>query len=293
MKKIATLIAVVCIVAITAWIYFHGGRKDMLREAAAPPADSGLSEKALSPGEKTNSSPQSQLMPGSFGNAQFLNREVSITSPNLAKDWVQLQDAAKKDPAFAYALVLKLFECMRVANDFGGFEKLNSKTLAANQGANGLSDDTRAKASVCADLTQAQFSKYVDMIDFAAASGVIKAQADYSALVSSSILTDESIKNPWKIEEYKAKSMRYYNSAARSGYAPALQNLSFAYADGIITPKNDYSAYKYLLAFDLASPRQSASRDKLLSQFQSRLTPQQISAAQREAADIYGSCCRK
>ncbi|MCC7248845.1 MAG: sel1 repeat family protein [Lysobacter sp.] len=292
MKKIVLPALVVAVVAVAAWVYSQRER------VVSPPSDEIAPTETPSPSAQTTTSAgtdtQAQSARPSLADTQHLNRKVEITSINLAKDWAQLQETAKTDPAFAYALVLKLFECKMVANTFGGIEKLNSKTVAANQNASGLSDDIKAKAAVCADLTQTQYMAYVDMIEFAAASGVIKAQAEYSTFVAASLnMTPDIIKNPRVIDEYKAKSMRYYHSAAQSGYAPALQNLSFAYSDGILTPKDDYAAYKYLLATNLAAARGSPSRDKLLVRFQSGLTPQQIASAQREAIAIYNACCRK
>ncbi len=292
MKKIILPALVVAAVAVAVWIY------SQRQHVVSPPPDEIAPTETLSPNPQTSASAgigtQAQSAQTSLADAQHLNRKVEITSTNLARDWAQLQDTAKKDPAFAYALVLKLLECKVVANSFGGIEKLNSMTVAANQNASGLPDDLKAKAAVCADLTPAQYMAYVQMIEFAAASGVVKAQAEYSNFVAITLnMTDDVIKNPRIIDEYKAKSMRYYHSAAQSGYAPALQALSFAYSDGIVTPKDDYAAYKYLAAYSLAEPRGNPSRDKLLLRFQSGLTQQQITAAQEEAVAIYNACCRK
>jgi hypothetical protein len=293
MKRLAVPVLILSLAAVAAWVYLQ-------RQGEISPTTSDsttaieTSPETASPSTSTNTSAQTQPLQASSSDAQFLNRKVDIISANLAKDWAQLQDNAKRDPAFAYALVLKLFECRMVANNFGGIEKLNSATVAANQNASGLPDGVKAKMAVCADLTHAQYMAYVEMIEFAAASGVVKAQAEYSTFAGLNLnMTPEVIKNPRVIDEYKAKSMRYKHSAARSGYAPALQDLSFAYSDGILTPKDDYAAYKYLLAFDLALPSQHPPRAKLLAQFQSGLTSQQIAAAQREAAAIYHACCRR
>jgi TPR repeat protein len=292
MKRLVVPVLILSLVAVATWVYFQ--RKG---EISTPTRDPTLVTEAVPdtalPSSPTNTSAQAQPAQASSSDAQHLNREVTITSANLAKDWAQLQDTAKRDPAFAYALILKLHECRMVANTFGGIEKLNSATVAANQNASGIPDDVKAKAAVCADLTPAQYMAYVDMIEFAAASGIVKAQVDYSNLIAPTILTDESIKNPKRIEEYRAKSMRYFHSAAQAGYAPALQALSFAYSDGYVTAKDDYAAYKYLHAYSLAAPRRTPSLDKLLIRFQIGLTQQQITAAQREATTIYNTCCRK
>jgi TPR repeat protein len=294
MKKIAVSLAVASIAGITAWFYFQHQPKHSMPASEPPQSPEALSSKASPSGAQTSTGAEPRTTFERLSDAQLLNREVKISSENLARDWAQLQDTAKKDPAFAYALVLKLFECKRIAENFGGIENLSSETLAANKNSESLSGDAKVKASVCADLTPAQYAAYVDLIDFAAASGVVKAQVDYSDLVAASLtMTPDVIKNPRYIDEYKEKSMRYYQSAAQAGNAPALQKLSLAYSDGIITPKDDYSAYKYLFAFDLAAPRRSQSRDKLLVQFQSNLTSRQIASAQREATAIYNSCCRK
>lgn len=292
MKKIILPAFVIAAVAVAIWIY------SQRRHVVSPPSDEMTQTEVPSPNVQTDTSTgtdaTAQSTQKSLGDAQHLNRKVDITSTNLAKDWAQLQDGAKKDPAFAYALVLKLFECRQVANSFGGIEKLNSKAVAAIQKESSVPEDLKAKAVVCTDLTQDHYAAFVDMIEFAAASGVVEAQAQYSDFVSTTLgNTPEIIKNPRLLDEYKAKSMRYYQSAAQAGYAPALQKLSFAYSDGIVTPKNDYAAYKYLVAFNLAQPSGNQSRDKLLMRFQSGLTQQQITAAQGEAAAIYNACCRK
>lgn len=290
MRKVILLALVVCLAAIATWVYFQHLKK------IAPPLNEAAPLKMPSMSAPTDASEQTRPTrptQARSSNAEYLNRKVDITSTNLAKDWAQLQDTAKTDPAFAYALILLLHKCKMVANDFGGIENLNSATVAANQNVSPSAEILKIKPSVCADLTPAQHMAYVDMIEFAAASGVVEAQASYSNLVAPTILTDESIKNPKRIEEYRAKSMRYYHSAAQSGYAPALQSLSFAYSDGYVTAKDDYAAYKYLQAYSLAATRRTPSLDKLLIRFQSGLTPQQIASAQREAIAIYSACCRR
>lgn len=292
MKKFVLSALVLCTTAVAVWVYFQSQKSTSpAPDEAMPPETSTSNAQTSAP---TITSAQPHPAQASTSDAQYLNRKVDITSTNLAKDWTQLQGTAKTDPAFAYALVLKLFECKQVANTFGGIEKLNSMTVAANQNVIGLPDDLKVKAAVCADLTQGQYAAFVDMIEFAAASGVVKAQASYSDFISTTLdNTPEIIKNPRILDEYKAKSMRYYHSAAQSGHAPALLKLSFAYSDGIVTPKDDYAAYKYLLAFHLAEPRRTPSGDKLLIQFQSGLTQQQIAAAQTESISIYNTCCRR
>lgn len=292
MKKIILPALGVAAVAVAVWAYSQRER------VVSPPPDEMAPTETPSPSAQTTTSAgtdtQAQSAQTSLANTQHLNRKVEITSTNLARDWAQLQESAKRDPALAYALVLKLFECKQVANSFGGIEKLNNKAVAAIQKESSVPEDLKAKAVVCADLSQDHHAAFVDMIEFAAASGVVEAQAQYSDFVSTTLgNTPEIIKNPRLIDEYKAKSMRYYHSAAQAGYAPALQKLSFAYSDGIVTPKNDYAAYKYLVAFNLAQPSGNPSRDKLLMRFQSGLTQQQIAAAQNEAAAIYNACCRK
>jgi hypothetical protein len=292
MKKMIVPALVLCTATVAVWVYFQPQKSiSPIPDEAMPPETSTSNAQTSAP---TITSAQPHPAQASTSDAQYLNRKVDITSTNLAKDWTQLQGTAKTDPAFAYALVLKLFECKQVANTFGGIEKLNSMTVAANQNVSGLPDDLKAKASVCADLTSAQYAAFADMIEFAAASGVVEAQAGYSDFIAATLVnTPEVIKNPRIIDDYKAKSMRYYYSAAQSGHVPTLQKLSFAYHDGIVTPKDDYSAYKYLFANNLAAPRSNPARDKLLVQFQSGLTPQQITSAQREATAIYSACCRR
>jgi TPR repeat protein len=282
MKKMIVPALVLCTATVATWVYVQR------HENFSSPEDNAIALEA-----SATTSAQTQPARIRSNNTRPSTRTIEVVSTHLARDFAQLQQKAKNDPAFAHALARKLHECNNLTRSVDDAKALDDENFIGEKNMQTVIDGLKAKVSVCENLTDAQLLSYVEMIDFAAASGIVEAQIDYRVLVGDAILTEESIVNPKRIEEYKTKSMRYYHSAVESGHWPALSALAFAYSKGILTKKDDYAAYKYLMAYDLAAPNRGPTREESLSQFKSRLTQQQIIAAQRDATALYNDCCRK
>lgn len=235
----------------------------------------------------TSSKPLSTESP--FVTAQPSNRWIDISSKNLAEDFAELERTAKNDPALAYVLAKGLFECRILDQTIDAAKLLNEDSAINAEAKHEMATSIETRADRCGDLTDEQIDAYADMLDFAAASGIVRAQLEYSDLVAVTLLSPKVIADPRKIDQYKAKSMKYYNLAALSGERDALLKLALAHSDGIVTPKDPFSAYKYMYTYSLST--QSPRAHLLLQQLQKGLNPQQIEETIKQAAALRQRCC--
>ncbi len=221
--------------------------------------------------------------------AQPSNRRIDISSKNLAEDFSGLEKTAKHDPALAYVLAKDLFECRRLHQNIDAAKLLNEDNAINDEAKHEMTRSIESRADRCGDLTNEQIDAYADMLDFAAASGIVRAQLEYSDLVAESLLSPKVIADPKKIDAYKTKSMKYYNLAALSGERDALLKLALAHSDGILTQKDPFSAYKYMYAHSLST--HSSRTQLLLQQLQKGLNPEQIEEATKQATALHKRCC--
>jgi TPR repeat protein len=154
-----------------------------------------------------------------------------------------------------------------------------------------LLGDVEKKAGRCQGLSEKQIESYLELMDFAARSGVVEAQLSYSDYAADSMVSPESIANPQRIIDYKRKSLKYYNLALGAGEVKALGLLSSAYENGILAEKDMYKAYVYAYAYAL-SKNGSSGANQWLAQMESALTVSQLQSARSEAQQIYTRCCR-
>jgi hypothetical protein len=82
------------------------------------------------------------------------------------------------------------------------------------------------------------------------------------------------------------EAMRWYHRAAAQNLVKAQHNLGFNYANGIGVPKDDIQAYKWL---SLASTQgDELAKKSLLPAVEERMTPEQITDAQRLVQEFSG-----
>lgn len=218
------------------------------------------------------------------------NRQLEIGSESFAKDYESMKEKAKHDAAYAYALALKLMECQRLENSYEAVADVSSAPDVGEKTTDAMMGSVEKSFDRCKGLSTDQMASYADLLDFAAKSGVVEAQLNYSTILAGTINTQNAISDPEKIIEYKRKSIEYLNRAAATGDSRALLNLGLAYGDGILLDKNPKAAYSYLYAYGRSNPGKNVSG--LLAQVESQLTAGQIASAQQEGEALYSRCCR-
>ena len=216
--------------------------------------------------------------------------ERSVASADLARDYEKFMDLSKSDPVYAYAFALKLNECRNVGGMLDAADDLGRTANGAEASPEAALLTAEGVLERCKGLTDEQTGQYVDLIDFAARSGVVEAQLAFSTVVANSMTLQDAIVEPGKLIDYKRKSIEYLNRAASSGNIDALLQLGFAYEDGILTEKNPEQAYAYLYAYSLSRPGGRIS--SLLSNAASGLSASQQSVAQTRGNSLYSECCR-
>lgn len=80
----------------------------------------------------------------------------------------------------------------------------------------------------------------------------------------------------------KKEAVRWFRSAAQQGHAEAQLNLGVMYAEGKGVPQNYIEAHKW---FNISAANQSVMGRKKRSQIEKRMTPEQISKAQKLARE--------
>ena len=216
---------------------------------------------------------------------------VMITADDLKKNFDQLNADAKKQPVLAFSLAKLLFECKTLASTLSSSEELIALEKVPRENKERLLSGMERKAARCEGLNEQQINSYVDMMDFAAQSGVVEAQLSYSGYVADAMMSPESIANPQRIVDYKRKSLEYYNRALGAGEVKALGLLASAYEDGILAEKDPYKAYVYAYTYAI-SKGGGASANQWLAQMEAALTASQLQSARSEAQQVYARCCR-
>lgn len=216
---------------------------------------------------------------------------VVISADDLRNNFDRLSADAKKQPALAYSLAKLLFECRTLSRSLDSAEELISSNKVPAKSKEKLLGDVEKKAGRCKGLSEKQIESYLELMDFAARSGVVEAQLSYSDYAADSMVSPESIANPQRIVDYKRKSLEYYNLALGAGEVKALGLLSSAYENGILAEKDAYKAYVYAYAYAL-SKNGSSGANQWLAQMESALTVSQLQSARSEAQQIYMRCCR-
>jgi len=275
MKKIMiTLLLGAAILA--AWIWIRSSRAEVGTIVQTPLAAT------------TSSAPNKRNQTDS--NAVIGTKNIEIKSQDFSKDYEYLKANAERDAAYAYAFALELLECEKLESSYEAVADVNALSKISKDTTRAMLESVEKNDKKCNGLSAEKIALYSDLVDFAARSGVIEAQLNYSTILAGTINAKDAIESPEKIIEYKKKSVDYLNRAAVAGDSRALLHLGLAYDDGILVKKDPETAYKYLYAYSLSSP--NARVHSLLSQVESQLTISQIGSSQKEGSLLYSSCCR-
>ncbi|HDS1124391.1 TPA: hypothetical protein QDZ60_001679 [Stenotrophomonas maltophilia] len=154
-------------------------------------------------------------------------------------------DPADADAAAAYELVEINLRCQidREASAMGGHVRSTTDDLCKDLSLEPLSREEVFKA-----------------ITYAAEHGNIRAQLDYSLYASRIFEDEKNSLDPDVIREYKENTVRFLESAGRTGESQAYVRLSDLYKNGALASKDPVMAYAYAEAyFRTSSSRYGAS----------------------------------
>ncbi len=123
-----------------------------------------------------------------------------------------------------------------------------------------------------------------DLAKYAADSGNVKAQADFSGLVAIMLQEEKAMLDPEFIARYKRDSLKYLQAAARSGNQDAHIRLAMNYEAGRFSPADPVMAYAHAYWYSIRSS--SPAAEPFLAEFAKGLTPQQLAEGRRIASTM-------
>lgn len=206
--------------------------------------------------------------------------DPTIVPPGpLAANIDQLEAAARAgDAKVAYALGRELMACIQLDAAYADVhDKLKNNEIKPETAQASL-DGLDRKLTSCAGITPEQKSEFPHWIEMAATRGDLTAQTEYAGLLSLPLQQHmASLDSDW-ITDYKNKSMNFLQSASNAGDVDALDNLAFAYWDGLLTTQDKVRAYAAMQC--VASSGLVKSATKMLGVFSKSMLPEELQRAQ-------------
>lgn len=123
-----------------------------------------------------------------------------------------------------------------------------------------------------------------DLAKYAADSGNVKAQVDFSGLVATMLQNEKAMLDPEFIARYKRDSLMYLQAAARSGNQDAHIRLAMNYEAGRFSSVDPVMAYAHAYWYSIRSS--SPAAEPFLAEFAKGLTPQQLAEGRRIASTM-------
>lgn len=171
------------------------------------------------------------------------------------------------DPDSAYTLSRILLDCYQLeveGNELSGY---------------GSKDKGRCEGIHIDSLKDA-----AHWLQVAAEKGLVAAQTLYPNVAAKSMSSTDMIRDPAMVQDYKERSISYLAQAAGKGSTSAMNQLSSAYANGIMVTADPVLAYAYDYA---ATKLHGVAPDD--SRYE--LTPDQREAAKRIGDKLLSQCC--
>lgn len=212
----------------------------------------------------------------------FRNKDYdpSVIHPGpLAVNIDQLEAAARAgDAKVAFALGRELMACVQLDAAYSDLQdKLKNNELKVDTAQASL-DELDQKLNHCKGITAEQKNDFPQWIELAATHGDLTAQTEYAGLLSLPLQQHiASLDSEW-ISDYKNKSMNFLQSASNAGDVDALNNLAFAYWDGLITTQDKARAYAAMQC--VANSGLVKSATKMLGVFSNSMSPEELQRAQ-------------
>jgi TPR repeat protein len=223
----------------------------------------------------------------------FLQRgapELPASDVPLAERLASLESAAETgDPDIGLALGMELRECLELDERYADLQARSLSAAAPSEVLGVQLDALDKHYEHCKGISPKVLKDYGHWIELAAKRGSIAARLAYPAYFGELLTWDEhSLDTAW-IEDYKANSMAFLNSAANEGSVDALSQLGHLYQDGLVVPKDPVTAYAYEYAVYLTGLTRLAP--KVLELWASDMSPEQVQAAQQQGTLIFERCC--
>lgn len=203
--------------------------------------------------------------------------DAEIARMPLNENMPELLERASGDPPFAYSLAMALQNCASAES---------AQDTLLEDLPQGLPEAEKEKvvqafverSAPCADLQANSTELRYDLVNSAAAAGVLEAQIYYRALAAPFVASEGAMARDGVMEEYKRKTVAYAREAAKTGEREALYNGYDVVSNGLFGKPDPVLAHAYLNAFHLARPtKQSAF---LLDASRKGLTTQQLAQAE-------------
>lgn len=195
-------------------------------------------------------------------------RDDSVYDPNLPIKirLDELAQRARDNASLSYDVGMAVGSCAGVRTDVAQVEAM------VDQGTDGsiaAASRTLDHQDFCAGLTKEDFDAALAMLDRAAAEGLVEAQVNYADLAGVILAGREEYRfDAARQQNYRQKAMAYLQQAARDGNPAAYFNLSAAYKDGLIVPRDPGAAARNFREY-LERSGQSSARDlKYLEQLE-------------------------
>jgi TPR repeat protein len=199
------------------------------------------------------------------------------------------REARNGNPDSGYVLGLELMHCQALD---GRYAELEGNLAAHPELANNIARQVDAldmQHEHCKGLSDEQLSGWVQWVELAASRGSVTAQVAYPTLAGQLLLLPDHVLNTVWIDEYKANSRRFLESAAATGSVDAMSQLAFFYSEALMTPKDMTTAYAY--AYAVSQTGLVKHGQKMLELWERDMTPEQIEIARRRGAEILNRCC--
>lgn len=150
------------------------------------------------------------------------------------------------DPSTAYDLGTAIASCVGTTPDDERIEAL----LRQGGPAVRVAETQLDKQDYCAGVGKKDFDLALDLLERAAASGLLIAQENYAYTAGAILATEEGYRfDSERIGRYKIHALAHLRQAAASGSATALANLSHLHEQGTVVPADPEAALRYYRAY--------------------------------------------
>ncbi len=181
--------------------------------------------------------------------------------------------SAAVSPERAYADAFAILRCTHASNS--DLSLPEGVTFEAKK----QFEESRVDGLDCSALDN-QHSAY-DLAKFAAESGNLQAQLDFSAIAASEFNEEKNALNPELVAQYKWDSLKFLNMAAAAGNSDAYARLAANYQTGLFSDKDKIKAYAYAYAYLNSQSNQSDMSKRWINQFMRGLSVDELLQAQQ------------
>lgn len=201
-----------------------------------------------------------------------------------------LADFSPQIPAGHAADVYAALKSRADAGDHRSAVLLYEKLEACRRVINARSMEATTRPEDCTGLTDEQYRSAAQLVEKAAAAGVIEAQLIYASDPERFVgPMSDALRNADRIVEYKKNVYRYLTSSASQGSVDAMSELASFYRRGGLWSKDPVKAYAYRYASERARP----SASPLLQRYAEGLSSDQLQQGRMQGESIYQACCGK